>query len=395
VFDKQGNFYISDGYSCRIRKINASGIINTVVGTGVCGFNGDNIPATIAQIGVAAQVIIDSLGNLFITDGGNHRVRKIDQSTGIITTIAGTGLSSFGGDGGPASAASLNSPNAICFDKIGNMYISDATNYRIRRINTSGIISTIAGIGIPGFSGDNGAATAAKLWLTRSIIFDDNGNLFISDWGANRIRKIDTAGIITTFAGNGGVGFFGDGGPATNSTFTGIGQICFDSFYNMFVPDYSNDRVHMIDKDGYIHSVAGNGIDGVFSGDGGPATAAGIYRPSAVTIDTCGNLYISDIGNERVRKVTYPHCGYLELAVQKKETALSIYPNPATTEITISAPNKIKEVSVWNVVGVKVTDHTCHAQKTEIRISDLPAGVYFVRVMDEEGAVVVRRVVKE
>ena len=189
AFDASGNLYIADGGNQRIRKVNTSGIISTVVGTGGSGFSGDGGLAIAASLNDPNALAFDASGNLYIADFDNQRIRKVSTS-GIISTVAGTGISGFSGDGGAATAASLNSPNAVAFDASGNFYIADGGNERIRKVNTSGIISTVAGTGVSGFSGDGGAATAASLNLPSAVAVDVSGNLYIADFDNQRIRKV-------------------------------------------------------------------------------------------------------------------------------------------------------------------------------------------------------------
>src|SRR5207248_3427133 len=213
--DSSGNTYISDSFNHRIRKIDSTGTISTYAGTGIAGFNGDGGPANKAMLNFPTGIQFDGAGNILLSDGGNNRIRRINTSTGIITTIAGTGTAGYSGDGGAALLAELNDPWGLSLDRSGNVFFTDVLNNVVRKINTSGIISTVAGNGIEGYGGDGGPATLAELDLPRSVIADTSGNLFIADTMNHRVRKVDTTGIITTFAGNGIQGFSGDGGPAT------------------------------------------------------------------------------------------------------------------------------------------------------------------------------------
>ena len=217
IIDKQGNFYISTAVGNTVRKISASGIISKIVGTGLGGFSGDNGIATSAQLNNIQFVALDSSDNMYVTDELNNRVRRIDKLTGIITTIAGNGTAGFAGDGFPSTNSILNNPNGLCFDKKGNLYIADYGNSRIRKIGISGIITTFAGTGVNGYNGDGGLADTSKLRGALELCSDDIGNIYIADEVNGRIRKVDTFGIIHTVAGNGTVGFSGDGTPATSA----------------------------------------------------------------------------------------------------------------------------------------------------------------------------------
>jgi sugar lactone lactonase YvrE len=299
--DSSGNLFIADTGSSVIRKVNAStGIITTVAGNGSFGFSGDGGPATAASLNQPNALAIDGAGNLFISDITNNRVRRV--TNGTITTVAGDGTAAFGGDGGPATAASLNQPTGVAVDGSGNLFIADRFNGRVRRVDAStGIITTVAGNGSFGFSGDGGPATAAPLNHPTGVAVDGSGNLFIVDSSNQRIRQVSN-GVITTVAGNGTHGFSGDGGPATAAALNFPWGIAVDGAGNLFVADQFNFRVRRVDAStGIITTVAGTGQSG-FSGDGGPATAANV-DPFAVALDSTGNLFIADPSNSRIRRV--------------------------------------------------------------------------------------------
>jgi hypothetical protein len=215
--DAQGNLYITDDFAHRVRKINQKGVISTVAGTGISGFTGDNGRAREATVSFPTGIVVDNQGNVLFSDTGNVRVRKVDRS-GIITTIAGNGTKGYSGDGGPATtSASMNGPLGLALDSAGNLFIADSGNHVIRKVNAAGIIRTIAGNGTAGFSGDNGQAKKAQLNFPEDVALDDS-NVFIADGLNFRVRKVDPRGTITTLAGNGQGGCVGDGGPATQAT---------------------------------------------------------------------------------------------------------------------------------------------------------------------------------
>ena len=210
VVDRDGNIYLSHRSKNRIRKVTPDGIITTIAGNGIAGFSGDGGPALDAALNFPAGLALDGEGNLYIADRNNHRIRKVTPD-GIITTLVGTGEPDFGGDGGSALAAQLHFPSDIEVGPNGDLYISDRSNHRIRKVDQEGIITTVAGVGLEGFGGDFGLATNALLKFPFGIALDKKGNLYISDMGNNRIRKVDTSGIITTFAGTGTFGWAQDG----------------------------------------------------------------------------------------------------------------------------------------------------------------------------------------
>ncbi len=300
--DASGNLYIAEQANNRIRKISASGIISTVAGNGSFGFSGDDGVATSASLYYPTHVAVDASGNLYIADQGNNRIRKVSPS-GIISTVAGNGSAGFSGDGGLATAASLYRPQGVAVDALGNLYIADISNQRIRKVNTSGIISTVAGIGSFGFSGDGGSATAASLHNPSGVAVDASGNLYIADYSNYRIRKVNTSGIISTVAGNSSYGFSGDGGSATAARLNNPIGVAVDASGNLYIADENNNRIRKVSPSGIISTVAGNGISG-FSGDGGAATAASLNYPRGVVVDGSGNLYIADKDNYRIRKVS-------------------------------------------------------------------------------------------
>ncbi len=299
--DGAGNVYIADTSNRRIRKVDATtGMIATIAGTGVDGFGGDGGPATLAQLSWPTGVAVDSAGNVYITDRNSHRIRKVDATTKTITTIGGTGELGFSGDGGPASQAHLYDPLGVAVDGAGNLYIADSTNSRIRKINaTTGTIATIAG---RTFSGDGGPASQAQLYHPLGVAVDGAGNLYIADFLNNRIRKVDSIGTITTIAGTGESGFSGDAGPATLAQLYHPLGVAVDGADNLYIADARNHRIRKVDSTGTITTIAGTGESG-FSGDAGPATLAQLYGPSIVAVDGADNLYIADARNHRIRKV--------------------------------------------------------------------------------------------
>jgi sugar lactone lactonase YvrE len=275
------------------------GIISTVAGNGQAGFSGDGGPAKQAQVNAPFDVATDASGDIYITDHQNNRIRKVD-STGNITTVAGIGSPNYGGDGGLATSASMN-PYGIALDAAGNLYVTDVA--RIRKVDINGIITTFAGNGTPGFSGDGGPATQAGLQCPTFVTADAAGDVYISDACDHRIRKVDASGIIATVAGNGTEGFSGDGGPATDALLNSPEGIAVDVAGNLYIADTNNERVRRVDHaSGNITTVAGNGQVG-FSGDGGLASNAQLNNPWQVAVDPAGNFYIADASNARIRRV--------------------------------------------------------------------------------------------
>jgi prepilin-type N-terminal cleavage/methylation domain-containing protein len=303
-----GFMYIADYQNDRIREVSATmaGIITTFVGNGTGGYSGDGGPATSANLFYPYGVAVDSSGNLYIADYYNNRIRMVTASTGIITTVAGNGTEGYSGDGGPATSAELNNPTKSAVDSSGNLYIADYGNQRVRMVTAStGIITTVAGNGTAGYSGDGGAATSAELWGPYGVAVDSSGNLYIVEIWNFRIRKVTAStGIITTVAGNGTSGYSGDNGAATSAELWTPYGVAVDSSGNLYIADYGNNRIRKVTAStGIITTIAGNGTAG-YSGDGGPATSAKLHSPTGSAVDSSGNLYISEYGNNRIRKVT-------------------------------------------------------------------------------------------
>ncbi len=308
VIDTQGNLYFIDFGNLRIRKIAFTGEITTVAGSGSRGLSGDGAAAVNATMNDPTGIDVDVNGDIYIADQKNQRIRKVITSGfagGTIITIAGDGQRTFGGDGGPAAAASFIEPADVAVDDAGNVFVTDMRNHRIRRIDaTTGIITTIAGTGTPGFSGDGGPATAAEIFHPYSIAIDEpRGLLYFGEMNNHRIRKVDLAtGIISAVAGDGGFGFGGDGGPATSSTMTFPYGLVTDAVGNLFFSDHLVHRVRRIDvRTGIIDTFAGTGTEG-FSGNGGAADQAELRFPLGIAIRN-GEVYLADMNNSMIRRV--------------------------------------------------------------------------------------------
>jgi uncharacterized protein (TIGR03437 family) len=301
VIDGAGNINICDNFANRVRTVNAFGIINLTAGTSAPGFAGDGAPATLASLADCDGMALDSAGNLYIADTGNRRIRKISKA-GIISTYAGNGNNNFSGDGGVATLAALSGPQGVAVDAQGNVYIADTGNSRIRKVSTAGIITTLAGTGVAGYSGDNGPAIAAELNTPVRLTVDTSGNLYVSDSNANVVRRISAAGTITTFAGNGTAGFSGDGRLATAAALNNPHGLAIDASGGLLIADPGNNRIRYVNSSGVISTIAGNGTNSL-SGNGGPPLNTGIAFAADVALDTAGNIYIADRGNNRLRRI--------------------------------------------------------------------------------------------
>ena len=305
VADNAGNLYVADTRHHRIRMVDASGTISTLAGTGDWGFSGDGGPAAAARLASPFGLALDREGNLYLSDSGNHRVRRIDAVTRTIETVAGTGELGFSVDGGPAIAAEVVDPRGIAADDSGNVVVAEPATSRLRRIDTvTGTIDTVAGTGAGGLSGDGGPASEGMLQRPQGVAADLSGNLYVADTWNHRLRRIDHAtGVIETLAGGGGRGFSGDGEAAPQAQLHLPAGVAVDSAGNVYVADTWNGRIRRIDAmSGLIETIAGTGEAG-FSGDGEAATAAMLFAPHGVAVDGSGNVYVADTENHRVRRI--------------------------------------------------------------------------------------------
>ena len=305
ALDASGNLYIADTQNSRIRKVTPAGVISTFAGTGQFGYAGDGGPATVARLNSPSDVAVDGGGNVFVADTSNGRIRKITPA-GTISTVAGVaavGPPASGGDGGPATSARLNQPRGIAIDGSGNIFIAEGSGHRVRKINPAGVISTVAGDGIAGFTGDGGPAISARLQFPQALAVDASGALFIADSRNHRIRKVTADGVISTVAGNGLFQFNEGDSVATSAALNSPAGIAVDASGTLFIADSGNSRIRRVTLNGNIATLAGTGGQGGI-GDGGSATLATFNRPNGIAVDNAGNLFIADTGNSRVRKVT-------------------------------------------------------------------------------------------
>lgn len=375
TFDNSNNLYIADLGNNKVRKISSSGIISTFAGNGVSGYSGDGGQAINAKLNGPSGVTIDGTGNLLIVDYSNNIIRKVNTS-GIISTIAGTISAGFGGDGGQASLAQMAYPSNTIIDAIGNIYVSDTYNYRIRKISTTGIISTIAGNGTLGYSGDGGQATLAELYYPLGMAIDAAGNLYFADSGNNRIRMINTSGVISTIAGIGTPGFSGDGGLATSAKLNSPNGLVFDSFGNLYFTDRNNSRIRMINTSGIISTIAGSATSGAYMGDGGLATAARLNHPAQITLDNLGNLYFTDNYNNCVRKVTNVTTNINQQL--EVNDVLQIFPNPTDNIFSIITKAETL-IIITNVFGEIVLTQQLQVGKNKINLNNHSSGIYFIK----------------
>ena len=375
--DAAGNLFLSDSNNQRIRMVSAStGNISTVAGIGIAGFGGDGGQATAAQLDTPVDVKLDGAGNLYIVDSSNHTIRMVNAATGIIWTVAGIGgKSGYSGDGGPATQAHLAYPSGIAFDGDHTLYISDTGNNAIRKVNLStGIITTVAGIGTAGSSGDGGPATSAQLNYPWGITLGGDGSLYIADLSNNRVRKVNPAGVISTVLGTGARGLGGDGGLATLAQLNVPASVLVDVAGNLYVADSGNQLVRKVSATtGVIETIAGL-TSGISTGDGGPANNAPLDGPYALFLDGPGNLYIADMFHQVIRMVSanLTPLGYPVMRVGRVSA-----PESATIE---NDGNAALTFSAFNLVSNSALDSastTCSLTQSVVVNQTCALGVEF------------------
>ena len=304
TIDMAGNIYVAECGNHVIRRISKDGTISLVAGNHHGGYSGDGGAAINASLNAPSDIAIDNSGNIYIADGWNNRIRKINP-LGIIFTIGGTGLRGSRGDNGAASRATFNFPIALALDHLGNLLVVERAGNRVRKISPGGIVTTLAGTGEAGFSGDGGQAQKAQINDPTDIAVDSKDNIYIADLGNNRIRKISSTGVISTFAGTGFAGYSDDGAMATECRMYRPYGVFIDGHDNVYYSDNENALIRKIDTKGIVTTLSGTPGKGGYSGDGGPALKGKIFNPGGIALDNSGNLFIADFGNNAVRKITH------------------------------------------------------------------------------------------
>jgi trimeric autotransporter adhesin len=388
--DDSGNVYVADLLNNRIRKITAAtGIITTVAGNGTAGHSGDGGPATAAEIDEPSGVCVDTAFNIYIADYQSNKVRKVNKRTGIITTIAGTGGNGYNGDNIQATSAELSNDEDIAVDDSGNVYIMDTGNYRIRKVSkTTGIITTLAGNGVNSYSGDGGPATAAEMGHAELLVSDAIGNIYFGDEDNDRVRYINkSTGIITTVCGNGTASFSGEGGPATAAEISGPEGTTLDAAGNLYFADIGDNHALTVNKtSGIMTDAAGDGTNGFF-GDGGPATNAELAAPTGIAMDKFGNLYIADQGNGRIRKVSSFTTGIPSI---NTITEVIIYPVPNSGSMNVQLPGGgYSSIKVYDALGrevyTKLLDAAQQDRTFDLNLGNVSNGIYIMQIISQKG----------
>lgn len=378
--DGNGNLYILDYLNVRIRKINTSGIIVTAAGSGIIGNSGDGSISTSANMRPTG-IALDKSNNLYIADGHHAVIRKVN-SLGIISTIAGTN-SVYGntGYGGPAGSALLGFMHGIAFDNADNLYITDSRYHHVRKITPGGIIERFAGNDTAGYMGDDGPATTARLDSPYAIVADRWGNVYVSDLKYNVVRRIDASGIITTYAGDGTQGYTGDGGLAGAAKLDRPAGLAVDTSGNLYIADADNNVVRKVDATtGIITTVVGNGTPG-FGGDLGYVNGCNLRTPFGLAVAENGDIYIADANNQRIRQTYSP----VSVSTVNNQNVISLFPNPADETCFVSNLNSGDVVTVLDATGRTMASYVAKTNHLEMDLNTFTPGIYLVRVVDASG----------
>jgi uncharacterized protein (TIGR03437 family) len=398
--DSSGNLYIADFGNSKIRTVSSTGVITTLIG------NLDGVPPESGQAAASIRlngptgVAVDSAGTVYFTEGSVGTGSGLVQSDymvwkvagGLFTAFAGTGQNNYAGDGGPAIAAQIDTPGGVAMDSAGNLYIADSLNQRIRKMTPGGAITTVAGNGTAGFSGDGKSALNAQLNGPSGVAVDPSGTIYIADTNNNRIRVVTPEGIIYTLAGNGNAGYFGDGGMAINGSLHAPQGVAVDSLGNFYIADTLDHRVRRVSQtDNIITTIAGNGNPG-FGGDGGPGASAALNLPVAVTLDGAGNVFIADQGNGRIRMVS--QSGAITTVAGNGNTPSSQLYNPSgvavdsqgNIDIADTGHNQIRQAFPGGIVTIAGAGGCCYAGDggpASAALMNAPAGM----VIDPSGII--------
>jgi sugar lactone lactonase YvrE len=370
--DGSGHVYVADGSNNRIRMITPGGVVSTFAGS--LGAGSDNGTVSVARFFNPTGVAIDGSGNVYVADQNNHLIRKITP-VGVVSTLAGSGSQGFAN--GIGTAASFSFPSEIAVDGLGNVYVADQDNFRIRKITPAGVVSTFAGSSVAGFA--NGTGTAASFSPLTGLALDVSGNVYVADYGNHSIRKITPAGVVSTLAGSGSQG--SSDGTGTAASFNYPTRVVVDGSGNVYVADRTNNLIRKITPTGVVITLAGSGSVGSANGMG---IAASFNGPSGVAIDGSGNLYVADTYNNRIRKITGIPTGIEELIFV---SGIKLYPVPARQNLTLVLTLQCEgdlRLELINISAVKVAcvegNYGAGFNELTLAIGTLPAGIYVANV---------------
>jgi len=382
ALDGSGDLYIADPGTERVRQVAPAGTMTTVAGTGVALPGGEGTLATATTLMNPMGVALDRFGNLLIAETGAHRIRQISTG-GRISTIVGTGVAGVGPELLPPTQTQLRGPRGLCLDRAGNLYVVDTANHRVLLVPSGGVVATAAGNGAPGSAGDGGVARLAQLNQPSACAADSFGNLYIADTWNHRIRKVDATGIIETVAGVGVAGYGGDEGPATAALINAPGGVAADDNGNIYISDTGNNLVRQVTPDGIIHSIGATGVAG-FAGDGGAALSAQVSGPGGILLDGSGELYLADTGNNRIRRLVPIGTAPVPLVIPP--TPLSVV-NAASLNPGAVAPGEV--VTIFGAglgpqagVGVQMDSSGLLANllaDAEVRFDGIPAPLFYAQ----------------
>lgn len=366
--DASGNIYVADFNNHRIRKISPSGDVTTFAGSGTAGAIDDT--GTLARFNNPSGIVIDALGNFFVSDYSNNKIRKITP-TGVVTTVAGSGT--IGSNDGQGISATFNAPYGLNIDTSGNIYVADTNNHKIRKIDTSGNVTTLAGTGLSGsIDGDN---TVARFKNPSALAIDAQGNVYVADYGNHKIRKITPTGDVSTLAGSGTLG--SADGTGTAASFYRPNGIAIDPNGYLYVADLYNNKIRKITPSGDVSTFAGTGVAGYTDGD---LSTAKFYRPIGITIDSNGDFYIGDTYNHRIRKITQT----LNSNNFNNSSNIKVYPNPTNGSFFIDSTEKIT-LTIYDILGKIVYKNNSIIGKNSVNLSNLNSGIYLIHTKNETG----------
>lgn len=390
AIDGSGSIFIADQYNSRIRKLSTSAVVSTYAGTGAFSFSDG--PVATAELKYPYGVAVDAAGTVYIADQVNNRIRVVSTS-GIVSTLAGTGVAGY--LDGPGATAKFNGPKGIAVDAIGNVYVGEGNGLRIRKIDVAGNVTTIAGTGVFGYL--DGPGTTAMFGVPTALAVDAVGNIYVGD--VSHIRKIDVMNNVTTYAGSGLAGFAD--GPALSATFASAEGIAIDAAGNLYIADATNHRIRKITTAGMVSTLAGSGAYGYLDG---AASTAQFHTPNGVAVDAVGNVYVIDQYNKRVRKISGVTTDLSDNTTSKP--VFELYPNPTSELININVSNlsvtemvteqgRSIEVTITNTLGQVVLNDKITNTQSSFNVQHFVSGVYFVTVTDSKGNTSVKKIIKE